>query len=383
MRTDMAAVKKALVIGGGIGGLVAAVALRRVGIDVDLVEIKDNWTVYGVGIIQPNNTLRALQQIGLAQECVANGAAFPGWRLHDQAGTVLMSVTGPNTAAPAYPPINGITRPRLHEILTRAAITSGAHIQLGVSPTAIAELKDAARVTFSNQDVREYELVVGSDGIHSATRERLFPDAPKPHFTGQAVWRYNLPRPADMEWGEIHYGTQNKLGLVPLAPKLMYMFLVTAEPGNPRMPVETLADVMRQRLKDYSGLIGRLRELITDPHGVVYKPMESVLLAGSWHRGRCLVIGDAAHAATPHLAQGAAMAIEDAVLLGQLLAAHSKLGAVFDEFMSRRRKRAAYVVETSDQLAQWELEQWRGIINPKARFGELMHEAGLAMMDEY
>jgi 2-polyprenyl-6-methoxyphenol hydroxylase-like FAD-dependent oxidoreductase len=144
-----------------------------------------------------------------------------------------------------------------------------------------------------------------------------------------------------------------------------------------------LADLMRDRLGDYTGRVAGLRELITDSAAVVYKPMESVLLPEPWARGRQLIIGDAAHATTPHLAQGAAMAIEDAVLLGELLAQHHSLPPALDEFMSRRFKRAKYVVDCSDQIATWELEQWNGVINPSARPGELLHEATLALLDEY
>jgi 2-polyprenyl-6-methoxyphenol hydroxylase-like FAD-dependent oxidoreductase len=111
--------------------------------------------------------------------------------------------------------------------------------------------------------------------------------------------------------------------------------------------------------------------------------MESVLLPAPWYRGRCLIIGDAAHATTPHLAQGAAMAIEDAALLGQMLGQSGALPELLAGFMKRRAARAAYVVETSDQLSRWELEQWGGVVNPQARPGELMHEAGLALMASY
>ena len=123
--------------------------------------------------------------------------------------------------------------------------------------------------------------------------------------------------------------------------------------------------------------------LYTDSAAVVYKPMESVLLPQPWYRGRQLIIGDAAHATTPHLAQGAAMAIEDAVLLGELLGRDRTLESALEEFMSRRFKRAKYVVDCSDQIATWELEQWNSIVNPAARPGELLHEATLALLEDY
>jgi 2-polyprenyl-6-methoxyphenol hydroxylase-like FAD-dependent oxidoreductase len=140
---------------------------------------------------------------------------------------------------------------------------------------------------------------------------------------------------------------------------------------------------MRHRLRRYHGLVGELRELIVDSAGVVERPLEHVLVPEPWHRGRVLLIGDAAHATTPHLAQGAAMAIEDAVLLGELLERAAPVDALLAEFMSRRFDRAKFVVDTSRQLSEWELEQWSGVHNPDARPGELLHTATQALMNDY
>src|ERR1700677_5241759 len=100
----MPAVRKALVIGGGIGGLAAAVAMRRGGIAVDLVELKPDWAVYGVGIIQPNNTLRALQRIGLGDACVGNGAPYSVWRIYDEAENLLNEGAAYNDADTHHTP---------------------------------------------------------------------------------------------------------------------------------------------------------------------------------------------------------------------------------------------------------------------------------------
>jgi 2-polyprenyl-6-methoxyphenol hydroxylase-like FAD-dependent oxidoreductase len=376
-------VHKALIIGGGIGGLTAAVALRRSGIDVDLVEIKPDNSVYGVGIIQPNNTLRALHRVGLADECVRRGGPYPGWRIFDESNKLLLEAPASNRAAPDHPPINGITRPILHQILTRAAESAGAHIRYGTTVADYRALASDGPVTFTCGSKSEYDLVVAADGVYSATRRALFGAELQPRLNGQSVWRYNLPRPPDMTWGEVYYGSGVKVGLVPLSPVLMYMFLVTAEPGNPRYPVDQLAELMRDRLADFTGRVGGLRELIVDPAAVVYKPMETLLMPGPWHSGRCIIIGDAVHATTPHLAQGAAMAIEDAVLLAELCSGRASLTESFQEFMQRRFRRAKFVVDSSDQIAAWELEEWNGVINPDARPGELLYEATMTLLDEY
>ena len=379
----MAAVKKVLVIGGGIGGLTAGVALRQAGVDVDLIEINPSFSVYGVGIIQPNNTLRALNRIGLARPCVVLGAPFPGWRIHDAHGNHLMDAPNATTAAPEFPPNNGITRPDLQKVLTDAAYGHGVRVRLGTKMEKLADRGNRVEVSLSDGTTHSFDLVIGCDGLYSDTRRRVFGDAVTPQFTGQAVWRYNLPRPKSLIWGEIHVGPNSKVGLTPMRPDLMYMFVVSAEPGNPRMPTDQLATLMRARLTGFTGIIAELGEQITDPVGVVYKPMENLLLPDPWCKGRIVIIGDAAHATTPHLAQGAAMAIEDGVLLAELLSGNKPLEQLMSEFMSRRFNRAKYVVQSSNQIAEWEMEGWRGIKNPNARPGELLHEATLALLEDY
>src|SRR5690606_28975360 len=91
---------------------------------------------------------------------------------------------------------------------------------------------DAVEVTFSDGDVARYDVVIGADGVHSSTRQQLFPDAPRPQFTGQGVWRHNFERPPEVT--SLHaYAGPKGMGLVPLAAGLMYLFLTTPEPGNP------------------------------------------------------------------------------------------------------------------------------------------------------
>jgi 2-polyprenyl-6-methoxyphenol hydroxylase-like FAD-dependent oxidoreductase len=379
----MSAISNALVIGGGVGGLTAAIALCQQGISVELIEIKPDLGVYGVGIIQPNNTLRALDRIALAGKCVQLGAAFPGWRIHDAAGNFLMAAPATDSAAPGMPPINGITRPLLQKILTEGAHEAGANIRVGTSVTALDDRGDHVHIRFSDGREADYDFVIGCDGVYSETRRLLFGETTQPRYSGQCVWRYNLVRPPRVEWGELYFGRDSKVGLVPLAADLMYMFLVTAEPENSRYPREDLAIMMRDRLKSYSGFIAKLASQIGDSGAVVLKPLENVLLPAPWMKGRTIIIGDAAHASTPHLAQGAAMAIEDAVLLGELMGRDVPVGAALDEFMRRRFDRTRYVVESSQQILTWELEQWEGVDNPSARPGELLHEATLAMMQPY
>lgn len=358
----------------------AALALSRQGFQPQIVEAQRAWTVYGVGIIQPSNALRALDRIGLARACVEAGAGFGGWRICATDGALLAEVPNRNIAGAGFPPINGISRPALHRILADAIQAARIPVRLGLTVDRIDDRQDCAAVAFTDGSTGEYDLVIGADGAHSGMRTRLFGPDLQPRLTGEAVWRFNLPRPREIDWGALFYGRRSKAGLVPMSPTTMYMLLVTAEPLNQRMPREGIAAAMRERLTEYAGPIGDLRELINDDDAVVYRPMESVLAPAPWRRGRICLIGDAAHCTTPHLAQGAALAIEDAVVLAELISRGQSLDETFEEFMSRRFPRAATIVSASLQLGEWEKMEWAGTPDPNERAAALLHEATEAMM---
>lgn len=376
----MARIEKVLIVGGGIGGLSAALALAQRGLHAQVVEIQHAWNVYGVGIIQPSNALRALDKIGLARACCEAGAGIPGWRICTADGTQLAEVPNRNVAGPGFPPVNGISRPALHRILTSAISAAGVPVRMGTTAARIEQLDQRVGVTFTDGSTGEYDLVIGADGAHSTLRTLLFDPGLQPRPTGESVWRYNLPRPVEIDWGALYYGRRSKAGLVPMSKTTMYMLLVTTESAEQRLAQEGIAAQMRERLAEYLGPIARLRELIDDDAGVVYRPMESTLVPSPWRKGRVCLIGDAAHCTTPHLAQGAALAIEDAVLLAELLVRDDPFEALFEQFMRRRFARAEIVVSASLQLGEWEQQQWAGTPDPNERAAALLHEATEAMM---
>ncbi|MBL8266039.1 FAD-dependent oxidoreductase [Steroidobacter sp.] len=347
--------RKVLIVGGGIGGLSAAVALRRAGVEVDLVEINTSFKVYHVGIIVQGNFIRAMHELGIADQAVAAGFPQFGLQFKDLHDNVLVDIPGIPLAGNQYPSDLGMARPALHGVLTEAARTSGAKLRLGLTFETITQTADHIDVTFTDGTTGRYDLVVGADGVRSKVRTTFFPEAPTPHFTGQGVWRYNVPRPPEITRTFMCIGLDGgKCGYCPLTPTTGYVILVQSEPGNPRHPPEQLADIMRSRLDACTGLMAQFRDQIVDSSQVVYRPLEAVFVPAPWHRGRVLLIGDAAHATTPHLGQGAAQAVEDAVVLGRVFEQHQPIEQLLDAFMQRRYERCKFIYESSLQIGEWE-----------------------------
>jgi 2-polyprenyl-6-methoxyphenol hydroxylase-like FAD-dependent oxidoreductase len=347
-----------LVVGGGIGGLSATLALRRAGVEVDVVEINPEWSVYGVGIIQPGNALRALDALGLAQTVIDQGFPMEGSRFHLADGTLLASVPMGRVAGPQYPPMNGITRSRLHVILTDAVKASGADVRLGVTVDGLDDGEDGVHVTFSDGTHGDYDLVVGADGIHSKIRSLVFGEQIEAEYTGQVCWRVNVPRPPEVEGIWMFAGTNGKAGCVPLAPDLAYLLLIEEPPeGEQYVPDDRLAVTMRERLAEFGGIIGELRDAhINRDEDVVLRSVLAVFVDRPWHRGRVVLIGDAAHATSPHVGQGAAMAIEDALVLAEETTSRP-LPEALDRFMERRYERCKVVSDISRQIGRWEIER--------------------------
>lgn len=348
---------KVLIIGGGVAGFSTAIAMKQRNIDVEIVEIYQRWRVYHVGIIVQSNFVRALAELGIGKEAVEAGYAYRGWRfLNNEDGSEIARDEGVSTAGEDFPADLGLARPALHDVLYKRVTELRILLRQGVTFQTITDNGESVTVDFTDGSSGTYDLVFGADGAYSKVRDLLFGAQHQPKFTGQGVWRYNLPRPKNLEWAEAYISNPDmSIGTVPLTEETMYIFITVAEPGNPHFPSETLDVEMRKRLIGKGAVVEQFAQYITDPKLVVYRPLEACVLPAPWYKGRIVLIGDAAHSATPHLGQGAAMAIEDSIVLAQ---EYSSAGALEDrltKFMHRRFDRAKYVAANSIQLGEWQM----------------------------
>ena len=346
----MARVQKVLIVGAGIGGLGAGAALAQRGVEVEIVEINPEPTVYGVGINQPANSLRALRAIGVLDEVCAAGFQFDAWRFHDHRGNLVVNVPS-RLGGEGIPANSALSRRELHHILIGAAEGAGVTIRYATTTTEIAD-NGHAHALLSDGREDDYDLLIAFDGINSPLRRRTFGPSHDPVYSGFAVWRVTVPRPPELDYGALYQAVGAKAGHIPLSEDSMYLLLVTPEPPHVRYDKSRFVEMLRERLEPFEGVVGEIRDALPDDADVVYSPLSEVFLPAPWFQGRLLVCGDAAHACCPHTTQGAAMALEDGVVLAEELMIDRPLDETLRAFSERRYPRAKFVQDVS-----------RGILN--------------------
>ncbi|WP_260697004.1 FAD-dependent monooxygenase [Streptomyces sp. 130] len=357
-----------LIVGGGIGGLSTAIAVQKKGYDATVVELNSDVhsSVYGVGIIQPMNALRALDMIGVAQDCIAAGYPAKRWGgLYATDGTFIKEMPGTPVPGLDLPPMNGLTRPKLHEILTSHAVEAGVTIRYSTTFAQLDDDGDGVDISFTDGTTGRFDIVVGADGVYSKTRGYVVEGEVRPYYIGQSAYRVNIPLLPEIDSIILQAGPEGMAGLVPIGEDLAYLFYNAHMEAQ---PTPESGDDTAQKLRDYlapfDGFMGRIRdEFIDDGCEIVLRPEESLIVEAPWHKGRIVLLGDSVHAITPHLGQGAAQAIEDGVVLADCLAEHDDLAVAFREYTDRRFERCKLIVDTSLDIAEWEMGRKPGFDN--------------------
>ncbi|WP_432153651.1 FAD-dependent oxidoreductase [Streptomyces tricolor] len=354
----MSTARTVLVIGGGAAGNAVTVLLRRAGVTVDLIEAKDDWNATaGSGITLQGNALRVLRELGVWDRVRESGFGFGSVGITAPDGTVLHIARDLRTGGDDLPATVGMRRPQLQRILMDAVRAGGASVRLGTTAEIVDQDADGVSVRFSDGSEGRYDLVVAADGLSSATRAAIgITDKPEP--TGMAIWRVAAPRPAGVDRTDLAYGGPAYIaGYCPTSDTTLYAYVVEAHRDRASIPPETYAEEMRRLASAYGGHWPEITAHITDPAQVNYTWFDQLLVEGSWHRGRVVLVGDAAHCCPPTLAQGAAMSLEDALVLAQLLTASDIWDdALFQAYYERRVARVRPVVEASVQIGRWQLD---------------------------
>jgi 2-polyprenyl-6-methoxyphenol hydroxylase-like FAD-dependent oxidoreductase len=361
----MPAVANVLVVGSGLAGTGVAIHLAAAGVAVDLVEIKPDVAALGSGITLQGNALRELRSLGVWERVQEAGYAFDvtGIRAPDPAGTVVAEVPDAKTGGPDLPAAMGMPRPELARILVDRATEVGVKVRFGTTFTELAQDEHGVDVTFSDGSTGRYDVVVGADGVRSWTRRALGIDL-ETRSVGMGIWRVFGPRPASVTRTDLYYGGPSFIaGYCPTGADSLYAYIVEAAQDRSTLSPDEQLATMRGLAEAYHGPWDEIREQLTDPSKVNYTWFETHVLPAPWNRGRVVLVGDAAHTCPPTIAQGGAMALEDAVVLAELLTTRDALDQdLWDAFTARRFERASTVVNASNSLAQWQLDHVQGDI---------------------
>ena len=337
----MRAVRRILIVGAGLAGPALARGLAARGMAADLVEMRAPDAEPGAGLLLTGNALVALDELGVGDAVRAAGRGVRSVRFADAADRELFRLAV--GVARGWPDFVSIHRSALRRVLL--AHGDAPPVRFGVGLEALLEGAHGVRARFSTGDEADYDLVVGADGVASRVRELAFAMPPPAPIEGFAGWRFVAPSEVALDEPTYFVGNGRTLLLHPLRDGEVYCGAGPIDESLvPRDGTEL--ERLRAAFADFGGPVAPfLAGLSPDLRPFPTRYWE--VAQASWRRGRCLLIGDAAHACAPTLSQGAAMAFEDAVVLSEQLAGGRDVEAALAAFEPVRRARIAPVQRES------------------------------------
>ncbi|HWM27053.1 MAG TPA: FAD-dependent monooxygenase [Woeseiaceae bacterium] len=327
-----------LIVGAGVAGLALRRALRPHGCFADIIERDAGWSDGGAGMYLPGNALRALRALTLDGEVEKRAARIGTQRFCDHRGRLLSEIALSSVWSEAGPCV-AVHRADLHAVLREPE--DALPIRMGVTLVSFDQTAELVLAHLSDGTQESYDLVVGADGIGSAVR-RLACDDVGPRPLNQWGWRFVIPCPPQMTTWSVLMSRQSACLTMPIGGGRAYCY-VDLMGRQPPTSLEISMDRLREVLCDFAGPAIAIREAVEGSIAIHAAPIEEVVL-NSWSRGRAVLIGDAAHAMSPNMAQGAAMAIEDALVLAECLAEQPGIGTALSAYEARRRPRVDWAL---------------------------------------
>lgn len=344
--------RTAIVVGGGIGGLAAALALSARGWRVRILERAETFGEVGSGLSLWPNGLRALDALDVGEAVRAQALTETQAGIRDISGHWL-SVTDTAELQRRYGPVVMIHRADLMNLLY-TALPPGT-VETGATVTAIDADGPRVRVEHTH-GMSEADLLIGADGIRSTVRRALWPDAPEPRYAGYTAWRTIIDADSSGAGGET-WGRGERVGIAPLPDGHTYLFAVAGVPAGQTAPDDEMSE-LRRRFSRWHAPIPALLDA-ADERSVLRHDIYELPPLRTFVTGRAALLGDAAHAMTPNMGQGANQALEDAVTLAVLLDSHASARDALAAYDRDRRPRTQMIAKRSHQIGTVAQLSWR------------------------
>jgi FAD-dependent urate hydroxylase len=328
---------RVLVVGAGVAGLALSRALHRHGCVPDVIERTAHWADMGTGMYLPGNAVRALRAIGLGAAVETRAARIESQRFCDHRGRLINQIDLDSVWRETGPCI-GVHRGELHAALREWP--GAPPIRMGLTLTSLIQDTDRVTAHFSDGSHGTYDLVVGADGIRSSVRSLVFGDG-FVRSLGQWGWRFVLPDLPHITAWSVRMSRRSACLTVPIGEGRVYCY-VDLMGTAPATSTPTADEKLDEVLAGFSDSPAGLADVMRGDVAVHASAIEEVAL-DRWSSGRVLLIGDAAHATSPNMAQGAAMAIEDALVLTRCLCEGSTVPACLLAHEALRRPRLDWV----------------------------------------
>ena len=340
------------IIGGGIGGVAAALALRQVGIDAVVYERAPQLTEVGAGMMLWPNATRVLRGLGLLPEVMARSGSSDYFLVRASNGAVLMNIALGEFEVPA------ICMRRSDLLAALLSPLPPQSIRLGHALSKLDQTTEAVNLTFDCGTVTQHDAVIGADGIRSLVRSQLFGPS-DPIYRGYTVWRgvasyYGdaIPPGSNSET----WGVGKRFGILKIGPGRFTWYAAANVPPD---HVDAAVGRKHELLAAFSGWHAPVADLIeaTDDNEIRKNGAYDVVPLRRWGEGRVSLLGDAAHACTPNLGQGGGMALEDAAVLAKCFSQESSVEAALRRYENLRRQRTRHIQRRSrlmGKIGQWE-----------------------------
>lgn len=339
------------ILGAGIGGLTTALALKKQGLEVQIFESASEIRAVGAGIWMPPNAMKVFDVLSIGNQVRTVGIELSQIEIKDNQDNCISKIDGKWLKEKFGSGSISIERTQLHKIL--ASSLSTANLSLGFVCENVEQRMNQIRLNFTNGKSESFDYLIASDGIKSVVRQSLFVSRPL-RYSGQTCYRgiVTIENFTYLKSGAIEYwGDGTRFGISTVGENKFYWYSTISQPPGIHLEQKHIRPFLEKTFKDFPLSVRKIINSLNNAE-IIQTDLFDLTPGSDWVKDNVVLLGDAAHATTPNLGQGAAMAIEDAYVLAEEIAKTNDLSNAFAQYKLKRQERVRFIVDTSFKIGQ-------------------------------